>query len=106
MSTIAIPKLDDTMGAAFIGMVICSIMYGVTCVQTYTYYSRYKSDSRTMRVLVFILWLLDTLQLILVAHMVYYYVVTNYFNPKALVQIVWSFPAETIVTTTGDCIIR
>ncbi|KAL4247645.1 hypothetical protein ABKN59_007657, partial [Abortiporus biennis] len=34
------------------------------------------------------------------------YVVTNYFNPKALVQIVWSFPAETIVTTTGDCIIR
>ncbi|KAI0794838.1 hypothetical protein C8Q75DRAFT_730701 [Abortiporus biennis] len=91
MSTIAIPKLDDTMGAAFIGMVICSM---------------YKSDSRTMRVLVFILWLLDTLQLILVAHMVYYYVVTNYFNPKALVQIVWSFPAETIVTTTGDCIIR
>ena len=35
--------------------------------------------------------LLDAVHLALCIHMVYWYLVTNFLNPFALVEIVWSF---------------
>ncbi|KAI0790945.1 hypothetical protein C8Q75DRAFT_805820 [Abortiporus biennis] len=35
---LALPKLDNTLGAVFIGLLVTSVLYGITCVQTYVYY--------------------------------------------------------------------
>ncbi|KAI0794990.1 hypothetical protein C8Q75DRAFT_521008 [Abortiporus biennis] len=102
----ALPKLDNTFGAMFIGLIIVAIMYGITCVQTYMYYTRYKNDSHIMKFLVFVLWNLDTTQLALVSQMLYHYLILNYANPVVLADIAWSFPVETIITTINDGIIR
>jgi hypothetical protein len=32
---LALPSLDDTFGAVFIGVVVSSLLFGVTCLQLY-----------------------------------------------------------------------
>ncbi|KAI0792140.1 hypothetical protein C8Q75DRAFT_622167 [Abortiporus biennis] len=99
-------KLDGTLGATTIGLVAASIMYGVTCVQTYTYYHRENNDTKLLRGLVGILWVIDSLHLALILHFVYYFTVTNYFKPLALLDAPWSVGAEVVITTINDVIIR
>jgi len=46
-----------------------------------------------------LVWALDTLHLILVVYTVWYYLVANYFNPAALVHVVWAFAIQIIVSS-------
>ncbi|KAJ3880613.1 hypothetical protein F5051DRAFT_495410 [Lentinula edodes] len=66
--------VDNTMGAAFIG-VICAARGSslVSCVQTWFYFSRYPG--------VAIVWVFDSIHQALISHTVYFYVVTNFSNP-------------------------
>ncbi|KAL4250716.1 hypothetical protein ABKN59_005492 [Abortiporus biennis] len=106
-TTPALPRLDDTLGAVFIGVTIAAILYGVTCVQTYTYYAEAsKRDRLALRALIGALWILDGLQLAFVAHLLYYFVITNYFNPVALQTSPWSAEAFNVVTNIADLIVR
>ncbi|KAL4247821.1 hypothetical protein ABKN59_007104 [Abortiporus biennis] len=102
----ALPKIDNSFGAVFIGYSVVAIFYGITCVQTYIYFTKFPKDGRVLKTSIFILWILDSLQLAFVAQMLYHYVIANYGNPEALNIITWSFPVETIVTTINDGIIR
>ncbi|GAB1527453.1 hypothetical protein RhiTH_010628 [Rhizoctonia solani] len=54
---------DGTIGAVYIGIVISTCLYGVTCLQFYTYWNKYTDDSTFRRVYVLALWILDTLKL-------------------------------------------
>ncbi|KAI0790856.1 hypothetical protein C8Q75DRAFT_108426 [Abortiporus biennis] len=106
-TTPALPRLDDTLGAVFIGVTIAAILYGVTCVQTYTYYAEAsKRDRLALRALIGALWILDGLQLAFVGHLLYYFVITNYFNPVALQTSPWSAEAFNVVTNVADLIVR
>ncbi|KAI0826653.1 hypothetical protein BC628DRAFT_1536642 [Trametes gibbosa] len=100
-------SLDDTLGAAFLGMTIrACTFYGITVVQTYIYYERNGGDRLYMKLLVFILWVLDSLHLALVTHSVYTYTVTDFSNFLALQVPVWSILAQVIVTGVSDFIVR
>ncbi|KAH9918465.1 uncharacterized protein B0H18DRAFT_937814 [Fomitopsis serialis] len=45
--------LDDYLGAILIGLLLSTVLYGVTCLQTYLYYTRYsKGDGRGLKALV------------------------------------------------------
>ncbi|KAL4244634.1 hypothetical protein ABKN59_009174 [Abortiporus biennis] len=104
---VVLPKLDNTLGAMFIGVVIAAILYGVTCVQTYVYFTEgMRRDRWILRSLVAILWILDTLDLIFVSHLVYFFTITNYANPKALSGVPWSVAGFNIVANLNDVIIR
>ncbi|OBZ69451.1 hypothetical protein A0H81_10647 [Grifola frondosa] len=50
-------KLDNTLGAAFLGNIFAAIFYGITSVQTFSYYKHNGKDSRYMKMMIFILWL-------------------------------------------------
>ncbi|KAL4247824.1 hypothetical protein ABKN59_007103 [Abortiporus biennis] len=105
-SPTSLPKLDDTFGAVFIGFTVVAIFYGITCLQTYLYFTTFQKDGRVMKSLIFFLWIIDTVQLALVAQMLYHYLITHYGKPEQLTIIAWSFPVETTVTTISDGIIR
>ncbi|KAI5985071.1 hypothetical protein EDD15DRAFT_2304331, partial [Pisolithus albus] len=47
-----------------------------------------------MQSIVAVIWILDTLHVSFMCHMLYYYLITNYGNPTSLEYIVWSFPVS------------
>ncbi|PPQ69735.1 hypothetical protein CVT24_001321 [Panaeolus cyanescens] len=82
--SMAPPKFDNTLGALLLGGLLAMALWGVTCVQTYHYYMYTTRDYRWMKFLVALLWLLDTFDSALNAHILYFYMVSNYINPLAL----------------------
>ncbi|EIN14690.1 hypothetical protein PUNSTDRAFT_124124 [Punctularia strigosozonata HHB-11173 SS5] len=77
-------SLDDTFGAAYIGAMISAMLYGLTTLQTYLYYSRFPKDSFGLKFLVGAVWALDTAHVALICQAMYHYLVTNFANPLAL----------------------
>lgn len=65
-------SLHGTMGVVFVGAICDAILYGIVIFQTYRYFGG-RNDGLGMRVLVSLLCLLDTLQLILIGHALYYF---------------------------------
>ncbi|TFK21035.1 hypothetical protein FA15DRAFT_672923 [Coprinopsis marcescibilis] len=84
-------QLTTTFGATAIGTYLSAMMYGLTVHQTYRYYRRYTGDRWTMKTLVTVLWIIDTLQTVFSMHFNYHYLVNNYDNPDALLTSNWSF---------------
>lgn len=82
--------IDATYGAALIGLVLASVLYGVTLLQTFLYYRQYPTDSVFTKGLVFVVWLLDTAHLVLITVSMHWYLITNYNTPDALSKATWS----------------
>ncbi|KAA1465968.1 hypothetical protein DENSPDRAFT_876138 [Dentipellis sp. KUC8613] len=83
----AIPSLDATFGAMFIGVIVAATLWGVTCLQTWSYYRDYPTDPWTIKLLVLAVLVSDTVHQILITHSLYEYLITNYFNPTYLSKI-------------------
>ncbi|KAI6104604.1 hypothetical protein EV401DRAFT_659341 [Pisolithus croceorrhizus] len=74
-----------------------SLVPHLQVVQIYLYFMHYSEDGLTTKVLVSAIWILDTLHLSFVCHILYYYLITNYGVPTSLNYIVWSLPASVLV---------
>ncbi|EKM53304.1 uncharacterized protein PHACADRAFT_211002 [Phanerochaete carnosa HHB-10118-sp] len=97
--------LDNTLGAAYIGNILAAILYGLTSIQTYIFFDRYK-DGRTLRSLVLFLWALDTVHLALICDTIYYYAITNFSNPLAMVSVTKTIMVHVMFTGVSDAIVR
>ncbi|KAF7322349.1 hypothetical protein HMN09_00012600 [Mycena chlorophos] len=73
-------------------------LFGVMSMQTFHYFQVFGSDRAWIKCLVGSLWILDTLQLALMGHTLYYWLITNYANPEVLTEAPWSL-ASTVLTT-------
>ncbi|KAF5389299.1 hypothetical protein D9757_003462 [Collybiopsis confluens] len=93
--------MDSTYGAAFVGLILSTSLYGATILQTYLYYRHYPKDSIYIKLLVLALWLLDTTQLVLCVTAMYWYLITNYDSPPALQKLTWQ--AMNILRCGSDC---
>ncbi|KAH8104822.1 hypothetical protein BXZ70DRAFT_1005324 [Cristinia sonorae] len=82
--------LGPVYGAALVGIVIEGTLFGVTLLQTYTYYKHYPEDSLTMKLLVGILTALDSLHLIFCIRSVYWYLVINFGRWEILDEVTWT----------------
>ncbi|KAI0743093.1 hypothetical protein C8Q80DRAFT_954232, partial [Daedaleopsis nitida] len=91
------PDMDSTYGALFIGVLVSAVLFGVTMLQAFVYFSQYPSDHAWRKLAVCWLCFLDGLHLALSAHFVYHYLVVNYDNPSALSHMIWSFKLRTVV---------
>ncbi|KAH9848345.1 hypothetical protein C2E23DRAFT_439283 [Lenzites betulinus] len=99
---VAVPALDNTAGALLIGTFLGLILFGVTLHQGYRYtrFPAYERDSVYIKYTVAVVLVLETLHSALALHVCYYYLVTNYFNPLALLKRgPWS--ANTLPALTG-----
>ncbi|KAH7882570.1 hypothetical protein F5I97DRAFT_1931115 [Phlebopus sp. FC_14] len=102
---VAILDLHNTFGASFIGGMVTMVLYGLTTLQTYLYYMYYPNDDLDTKALVrtavctcrsddllndlpkvAVIWILDTLHISLMCHSLYYYLVSNFGDPTALVD--------------------
>ncbi|TFK37299.1 hypothetical protein BDQ12DRAFT_216821 [Crucibulum laeve] len=84
--SVAPPRIviDNTYGAGFIGAIVTAMLYGITTLQTWFYFVHYPKDSSENKLLVSMIWVLDTAHMALVSLCMYHYLVTNYANPPAL----------------------
>ncbi|EMD32295.1 hypothetical protein CERSUDRAFT_99686 [Gelatoporia subvermispora B] len=98
--------VDNTLGACLLGVIIASIFYGITCLQTYLYYRRYQHDGMTIKFGVGLLWLLDTLHQVFATHIVYTILVTRNGSPTALLTPPWSVMVNIVVTGVTDVVVR
>ncbi|KAH7875717.1 hypothetical protein F5879DRAFT_543975 [Lentinula edodes] len=90
-----VESLNNTMGAAYIGVSVAGFLLGLSCLQAYIYFSE-QNDTRTIRSLVGLVVLFDFVHQALISHTVYYYLILNYANPSALSLAVWSLLAEVL----------
>lgn len=87
---------DNTFGAFLIGVVVSAALYGVTCLQTWYYFSRYFSDPWYTKLLVGAVFVSDTTHQALITHTVYTYLVTDFGNASDLEKLVWSLSVEVL----------
>ncbi|KAI0275349.1 hypothetical protein BC834DRAFT_965742 [Gloeopeniophorella convolvens] len=88
------PDLGRTMGAVFVGLFVDTMLYGILLFQTYQYCTSGARDRLGLRALIATLWALDTLQLVLLCHATYHFLILNYGRPETLQVSVWSLDLE------------
>ncbi|KAG7440404.1 uncharacterized protein BT62DRAFT_975955 [Guyanagaster necrorhizus] len=94
-SSVEVPTLHTTMGALMIGTILAAVLWGVSCMQTYEYFSMYrKTDDPRLKVMVVVVFLLDTVQQVFVTHTLYEYLVVHYYDPANLGVVEWSLLAQ------------
>ncbi|KAI1781925.1 hypothetical protein LXA43DRAFT_1105094 [Ganoderma leucocontextum] len=106
---------NSTIGIGYVGVVVSSTVYGITCVQTFQYYqsARAASDITLLRILAripivsipFVCYAdtsfgvdrsrpaYDSIQESFAIHVFYFYLIDNFANPSGLLLEVWSMPA-------------
>ncbi|PBL02122.1 hypothetical protein ARMGADRAFT_1005558 [Armillaria gallica] len=86
------PILDGTLGATLIGIVIGSMIYGLSLLQLYSYLAGRCSakDGFFLKAFIAVLMSINSLHLILVCHSLYYYTITHFADFEALAVSTWS----------------
>ncbi|KAF8725110.1 hypothetical protein AX14_008338 [Amanita brunnescens Koide BX004] len=103
-------SFENTLGAAFIGVVVASALLGVSGIQALHYFS-HNNDQWPIRTLVFAVMLFDTVHQILITHTgllsssflasrltreVYTYVIVYFGDVTQLENVVWSLIIEVL----------
>ncbi|KAI0631839.1 hypothetical protein C8Q77DRAFT_1129421 [Trametes polyzona] len=99
-------RLDDTLGAAFLGHFVTTLLYGITTLQAFMYYRRNQKDSGVLKLSVFVLWILDSLHAGLITGAMYWYCITSFMNLRAVQQPIWPIPTMIIVSNVSNSIVR
>ncbi|KAL1949721.1 hypothetical protein VTO73DRAFT_8602 [Trametes versicolor] len=91
-------SLGDTLGVTFLGVCVSSMLYGVTCLQTFHYYrsAKAKTDSWSVWFMVAALLVFDSGHQAIVIHAVYNYLILDFANPIKVIEMVWSIPTEVV----------
>ncbi|KAH9950884.1 hypothetical protein B0H21DRAFT_406834 [Amylocystis lapponica] len=99
-------NLTPTMGVVFIGLLLGAIFHGITTLQSLFYYQTYPKDKLFLKVLVAVLWMLDSLSIAMVAYSLYTYLILDFANPFALEYMSWGIVAEPMVSGTVALIVH
>ncbi|KIM74319.1 hypothetical protein PILCRDRAFT_828312 [Piloderma croceum F 1598] len=71
------PSLSESLGAAYLGVVLSSILFGITTLQVYIYYQHYPADKLKNRIVVPLLWIMDAFHLSMIINASYVYLVNQ-----------------------------
>ncbi|KAI0297576.1 hypothetical protein B0F90DRAFT_879476 [Multifurca ochricompacta] len=99
-------NLNNTMGMILLGLIFDTMLYGIMFFQTYQYFTSGARDRTSLRVLIAALWALDTLQLVLLCHAVYHFLILNYGRPDTLEISVWSLNLEIAPSVIATFMVR
>ncbi|KAJ7306799.1 hypothetical protein DFH08DRAFT_514510 [Mycena albidolilacea] len=90
--------LANLLGPWLIGLVLSSIIFGITCLQVYLYYTKFSSrDSVFLKVFVAVLMIMDIVHITLLTLSYYVTTVDNFGNFEAIQGAPWSLQAQIVV---------
>ncbi|KAI0044644.1 hypothetical protein FA95DRAFT_1608375 [Auriscalpium vulgare] len=81
-------NLGPTLGVSYFGIIFSSMLYGLTCLQTFIYFVSASSDPRLVKALVIATIVIDSIHEAFLIHSGYHYSVLNFKNSAALGQVV------------------
>ncbi|KAI0262481.1 hypothetical protein BC834DRAFT_891571 [Gloeopeniophorella convolvens] len=85
---------DNNLGALFLGVVLSSIIYGVTWQQVYSYYTVHGANDRLLlKTFVAVLMVMDSVNLAFAIHGSYVTSITNFGDYAADARMPWSIPS-------------
>lgn len=90
--------LDNTFGAMLVGVFISAALWGVTCIQTFIYYTTYHSDGLHLKMIVGFVWVFDTVHQILICHTAYTYLISHFGDVDFLTVLVDTLVVEVFFT--------
>ncbi|KAI0042040.1 hypothetical protein FA95DRAFT_625771 [Auriscalpium vulgare] len=94
----ALIPVDNNLGAVFIGVVLSAVIYGITWMQIYMYYTEYGvRDNRFLKSFVALLMALDTLHLAFLIHGTYHVAVTNFGDYLSDLIAPWSLISNILI---------
>lgn len=100
--------IDNTFGAAFVGVIASSFVFGIFSMQCYVYYDRYRLDRRFYKILVAVLWLLEAGHSVCSWHFFYHYVIEEWGKSLAIVTqpIIWTLAVQVVVSALVGTIVK
>ncbi|KAA1476197.1 hypothetical protein DENSPDRAFT_498993 [Dentipellis sp. KUC8613] len=99
--------IRDTFGGFAVCGFLSMIFYGALCIQVYNYYSMYPRDSRPLKCLVALTWVLDSVQQGLLIHTFWYYLIVQANGvPANMIKANWSLIGRLIPTEIGTCLVE
>ncbi|KAH7930000.1 hypothetical protein BV22DRAFT_1028967 [Leucogyrophana mollusca] len=84
------PLVMTIMQGPLCGTLATMFLYGVICMQAFYYLQNYAKDRRSIKVLVWGIWILETAHTALSVHFVEYYLILNFTDMTTLEYAVWS----------------
>lgn len=78
------------MGVTFVGVIFDAMLFGILTFQIYRFFHHNNRDRLSLKFLVCLLWILDTLQLFLICHALYYFLISHFNQPEVLQFSIWS----------------
>ncbi|KAF8962751.1 hypothetical protein BDZ97DRAFT_1091787 [Flammula alnicola] len=82
--------ITDTFGALLIGALVTMTIYGITTLQAYFYYVSFPRDGRATKLLVALIWSLDTIHAIFMCHALHFYLIVGFVDHSLLINGTWS----------------
>ncbi|KAK1231044.1 hypothetical protein PQX77_005851 [Marasmius sp. AFHP31] len=85
--------IDNTLGAVLVGFAVACCIYGILFSQIFSYFVNYPSDRTVYKFLVILILIMETADQAFIGHIIYYYGITNFTNPRVLLraEVTWSF---------------
>ncbi|KAJ7083311.1 hypothetical protein B0H15DRAFT_420911 [Mycena belliarum] len=92
------PDVPTTMGALLIGAFFASLLSGIVILQALLYFATYRSDPRSIKLLVLGVWGLDTLHTAFIWAGMWGYLIGDYGDKNRIDHIPWSIALTVILT--------
>ncbi|TFK52546.1 hypothetical protein OE88DRAFT_1417054 [Heliocybe sulcata] len=77
-------------GTMLVCIMLTAVLYGVNTTQVFLYYQRYPGDSRSLRTVVAVLWVLDTVHVVFCLEYIYKYAINHFGDDAFMEQIDWT----------------
>ncbi|KAI0088893.1 hypothetical protein BDY19DRAFT_155163 [Irpex rosettiformis] len=98
-------NVETFFGPSFVILCISFILYGLLCAQIYYYYTTYQ-DHLALKLVVLLLFILETVHVAASIHMLYGYLIINFANPAGIINISWSFKLLVYLEQTVDPLVQ
>lgn len=100
--------LHNTFGAAFVGVIASSFVFGILSMQCYSYYDRYPLDRPFYKILVAVLWLLEAAHSFCSWHFFYHYVIEDWGKTLVIATqpIVWTLAVQVVVSAIVGTVVK
>ncbi|KAJ7624480.1 hypothetical protein FB45DRAFT_83459 [Roridomyces roridus] len=92
-----IPK---TFGALLLGALFASVLSGISDLQAMFYFKAYREDPLRLKLMVAVVWILDTIHTGLIWSAVWFYLIGSYGQFLSVDEVPWQIPMIVILTPT------
>lgn len=89
----AVSAVAYFVGPAFILCCLTLILFGISCAQAYTFWTRCRKDPFLLKLCVFLVCILEIFHTVFVLHQLYFYLISSDIPILILDKVIWSVPA-------------